>query len=212
MRRVLVSALVGLLLLTASAVRAQNAASDELYGNAAQAFYACNYWKALKLLDTAIAYGTSDPRVYYFHGLSRSALGDTDAGNDDFAEAARLEASSGGEAYDVGKALERIQGHTRLVIERYRESARVAAALAKAQYRRRRQPVEQRPAPDLQAPEVMPVPGKGEEMPAKQDDGQPASPAKPAKPANEDPFAAPPAKPAAKAPAAADDPFAAPPK
>lgn len=74
-------------------------------------------------LSEIIASGTSDARVFYYHGLASEALGQD--GTDDFAAGAKLEVAQSS-ARLVNEALEKTQGPLRTKIERIRTDARNA--------------------------------------------------------------------------------------
>jgi hypothetical protein len=225
-----------LLLLPATSARlaAQEPVLEEFYGNGVHQYFSGNYGRAIADLDAAINAGSRDPRAYYFRGLAKLRAGF--GGESDLQHGASLEASDTDQYYPVSDSLERIQGSTRQLIERYRSVAR-ANAFAQEQRRNaaryqklkeREQQVLRGPAPSAvpaTALETAPAPAAA----AAEADAKPAAPsdavAKPAvppspvpePPAAEDPFAEKVAAPAPPAPApgaaaapAADsaDPFA----
>lgn len=97
----------------------------QTYADGVHAFFGGDYQRAYDDLSDAIAAGTQDPRAWYFRGLAAMKMGRTDEAAADFSEAAGLEAISLGD-WQVARSLERIQGHDRLALERYRVRARVA--------------------------------------------------------------------------------------
>ena len=99
---------------------------DENYGRAVHSFFRGDSYKAQELLDEVVAAGSQDPRVFYFRGLAASRNGFTDQATADFNEGAKLEVS-GKRVVNVGRALERIQGPTRIEIEKARLQARLDA-------------------------------------------------------------------------------------
>jgi hypothetical protein len=110
----------------APAARAQEPGLTELYGNAVHAYFSGQTAAALDGLTTAVDAGSQDPRVFYYRGLVNLRMNLPDAADEDFARGAALEAGSSG-LYGVDRALERIQGWTRMKIERQRTAARLAA-------------------------------------------------------------------------------------
>ncbi len=133
MRRVLLPALVAALLANAMSANLVSvnlaAAADEpvtkqLYGGGVHAYFAKEYKEAHELLSTAVAGKTEDPRVYYFRGLAQWQLGQPDEAKADFTTGADLEATAADDLYSIDKALERIQGKARLLIETARVTAR----------------------------------------------------------------------------------------
>ena len=164
--------------------------------------------------------GTDDPRGYYFRGLAALRLGRTSEAEADFTTGADRELATGS-MRRVSQSLERVQGHDRLTLERFRSRARLGALQrdreaygrrystiedASGDVRRRRRPEDIRP--ELVAPRGMPVgelPNTGagiEEVPAPA-----AKPAPPAKPG--DGFSDEPAAEMEEPAAESDDPFGA---
>ena len=130
---------------------AQEPVLEEFYGSGVHHYFAGDYGRAISDLDAAINGGSADPRAYYFRGLAKlRAGGDANA---DFQKGAELETADSNQYYPVGKALERVQGSTRMTIERYRSLAR-ATALASQQRRdtERYQRLQQREPTVLRAP------------------------------------------------------------
>ena len=114
------------MLVPAENVDAQSArAMQQLYGQGVHAYNAGQMQNAIDSLTQAITAGTRDPRVYYFRGLANAGLGNTTAASSDYSIGAQLEASSSGRHYAVGRALERVQGGTRLEIETARRNAKI---------------------------------------------------------------------------------------
>lgn len=101
---------------------------ETYYGNGVHAYFAGNMQLAEDHFNEVINAGSQDPRAHYFRGLTQilSQGGMVEAGMADFEEAARMEVS-GKSSGDVSKALSRIQGPTRIAIERIRAKARLAA-------------------------------------------------------------------------------------
>lgn len=194
-----------------SVARADDAALEGIYGAGVEAYYTGNYVQAFNMLNGAVQAGSHDPRVYYFRGLAQANLGRTPDAERDFQQGAALETSNTASVVDVGRSLERVQGPTRLLLERYRSAARLQAAAQRARERFLRYG---------NAPAALPAQQQTVGPPAAQPAAtQPAAPA--AKPAAENPFGEAPAgaaKPAAEDPfatpakPAAEDPFATPPK
>ncbi len=104
---------------------------EQVYGSGVHAFYSGNTTKAQELLDEVVNAGSQDPRVYYFRGLTQvqSQGGMVEAGLADFEQAAQMEVLGKSNA-NVNRALARIQGPTRIAIERIRAQARLAARTA----------------------------------------------------------------------------------
>ena len=123
------------------ALHAQDHLLDDLYGRGVHAYFSRNYQDAHRLLSDAVTSGSKDPRVYYFRALTDSRLKRPEDATADLKTAAELE-FSGDEPVNVSKALERIQGSERLMIEDVRSKARIsirnaAEARAKIRYENR---------------------------------------------------------------------------
>jgi hypothetical protein len=101
---------------------------EQYYGSGVHAYFAGNYERASELFNELIDAGSQDPRVHYFRGLTQMQTQGSmiEIGLADFEQAAQLEVS-GKRSVDVSKALSRIQGPTRIAIERMRAKARFAA-------------------------------------------------------------------------------------
>ncbi len=139
MFRAIVVLVGGLVLFHAAALVAQEAVLGQEYGNGVHAYFAGDYTKAHEQLTAAIAGGSQDPRAFYFRGLAYLNLGRPTEAAADFRKGAELESKDVNKFYDVGKALERVQGAGRLELENYRVAARAAAyeqaeRLRKARY------------------------------------------------------------------------------
>jgi len=121
---------------------------SQLYGNGVHAYFAGQYEEAYEFFSSAIQAGTRDPRVYYFRGLTYLKLGRPEEAQQDFVKGAALEIADGNKLYPVARALQRVQGKHRLMLEQYREEARLAAwnrqrAAEKARYQGLRQRIEE---------------------------------------------------------------------
>ena len=213
-----------ILSLSAGSLAANDAVLNEFYGTGVHQFFAGNYAQAMVDLTAAIDGGSKDPRAYYFRALSELKIGQQAAAQADLSKGAALESADINQFYPVAKSLERIQGSSRLTLERYRALARAEAY--QRQERRNTVRYEQRRRAEgqvLRSPDFAPPPTKASAV-------APIVPAPPkpgpAVPADEDPFAekeqpaapetATPAEemPVEEAPAAdapADDPFGDPP-
>lgn len=111
---------------TTSQARAQDSLLAELYGLGVHAFFAGDYTDAHQMLTTAIESGSTDPRAYYFRGLTYGRLGRPDEAAADHKKGAELEAGGTTRVYPVGRSLQRVQGKERIELERYRQVARLA--------------------------------------------------------------------------------------
>ncbi len=231
----------GLIVLCTASAPAGDAVLEQRYGSGVHAYFSGDYLAAHKRFTAAIDGGTKDPRTYYFRGLANLKLGRRPEAKMDFQRGAELESEDLNRFYDVGKALERVQGDERLLLERYRVEARMAALeeaerIRKARYEAIRreeervlreqaiaapeEPIEPEPPAENENPFAVPeaenpfaVP---EEKPSETPEEQPAEPKEPSAepPAGEDPFSTEPKEPETKPdePPAAEDPFAEEPK
>ena len=116
-----------IVLLTGAQAMAQEEVLQELYGSGVHAYFAQDYAQAHEYLTEAIGGGTKDPRSYYFRGLAYIKLGRAEEAKMDFEKGAKLESGNVNRLYSVSKSLERIQGKSRLGLERHRATARLAA-------------------------------------------------------------------------------------
>lgn len=200
MLRKLLLVIAGSTVLCSAASFAQDAVLAHFYGKAVHRYFARDYAGAFEYLNKAIENGSNDPRCYYFRGLTYLNLGREEEAREDFQQGAKMEMLDTSQVVSVSKALERIQGRTRLMIEEYREDARLQAMVEMENVRRARYEElkrEEARVLDQSAPAVgLPEPEE-------------ASPAAPTPVAPAAPEAAPPAPPApAPASAADDNPFA----
>lgn len=106
---------------------AQEAELAQIYSDGVHAFFRCDPNQSKQFLDNAITHGSRDPRVYYFRALAQHELGDSIAFEEDVRMAATLEIQGSG-TYDIGRALERIQGARRLELERLRRETHLNLA------------------------------------------------------------------------------------
>lgn len=90
-----------------------------------QAFHRGDYQTAYQGLNALIQKGERDARVHYYRGLIFFRQGNRQSAAADFQAAMQLEAN--GRAEGVSESLQRVQGHERLVVEKYRAMARLAA-------------------------------------------------------------------------------------
>lgn len=226
MLRKLLLVIAGSMVLCSAASFAQDGVLAHFYGKAVHRYFARDYAGAFEYLNKAIENGSNDPRCYYFRGLSYLQLGREEEAREDFQQGAKMEMQDTCVISSVSKALERIQGRTRMMIEEYRDDARLQALVELENNRRARYEelkreearVLDRSAPAVGLPETgevapaapaptAPPAAPADQMPA----DEPAAPAAPAVPAPAAPEAAPPAPPAPAAPAAPadeDNPFA----
>jgi hypothetical protein len=111
------------------AVLAQNIdLAGALYGQGVDAFISGRSADADASLSRAIAANPDDPRMYYFRSLSRLRQGRHSEARADMQAGADVEARQP-TRFDIGRSLERIQGPARLLLEQYRDKARLSTAL-----------------------------------------------------------------------------------
>lgn len=147
-------------------------------GGGIHAYHAGDFDRAYDDLTNAIEAGTDDPRSYYFRGLAALKLGRTSEAEADFTTGADRELSTGS-IRRVSQSLERVQGHDRLTLERFRARARLGALQrdrevhgrrystiedASSDVRRRRRPEDVRR--ELVVPQGLPSAETIEEVPA----------------------------------------------
>jgi len=186
-------AVAGIALGSASLL-AQDAVLGHFYGQGVHKFFARDYVGAFEDFNTAIENGSDDPRCYYYRGLTYLHLGREDEAKTDFEKGAQLEMQSAGKFFNVSKALERIQGRQRVMIEQYRTKARLAVMVElerqrKARYeelRREEARVLDQAPPPVGIPEAAPAPQAAQPpaaepaVPAQPMPTQPEAPAQPA--------------------------------
>jgi hypothetical protein len=129
----------GLASLSAGSLLAQDAVLGQRYGAGVHAYFSGDYVKAFEQLTSAIKAGSTDPRAFYFRGLAYLQLGRSQEAAQDFKKGSELESKDSNKFYSVSKALERVQGPSRVTLENYRVEARLAALeqaekLRKARY------------------------------------------------------------------------------
>ena len=117
---------------------ADEGAFDKMYGKGVHAFFSNDYAKAHDCLSRAISAESNDPRCFYFRGLAYLELGRESEARCDFTKAADIEAGDAYKFFNVSKALERVQGKSRSILEQYRAKARLRAAARAAKLRRAR--------------------------------------------------------------------------
>ena len=160
---------------------AQEAVLGQEYGAGVHAFFAGDYAAAYEQLTTAIQGGSKDPRAFYFRGLACLNLGRGPDAAIDFRKGAELESSDINRFYDVGKALERVQGSARIELEKYRVAARMAALEAAEKLRKERYEAIQREESRVLREQAASAPPSGQEI----------VPPPPAEDEEENPFAMP---------------------
>ena len=199
--------------LSAVPLFAQEAVLGQEYGAGVHAFFAGDYAGAYEQLSVAIQGGSKDPRAFYFRGLACLNLGREPDATIDFRKGAELESNDVNRFYDVGKALERVQGSARTELEKYRVAARMAALEAAEKVRKQRYEAIQREESRVLREQARNAPPSGEEIvppPAADDEEENpfAVPGEARKPAKKSHKAGKVAKKAAAGDESDEDPFA----
>jgi tetratricopeptide (TPR) repeat protein len=204
MFRTIVLLVGGLASLSTVSLFAQEAVLAQQYGSGVHSYFTGDMMGAYETLTVAIEHGSRDPRAFYFRGLAYLKLGRPQEAAADFRKGAELESKDVNRFYNVGRALERVQGNERLELENFRVDARMAALDEAERLRKARYEA-------LKREEDRVVREQAAAAPDKPIDGGEA--ARSAEEGPQDPFAVP-GTPATKKPAAktpdASDPFAAP--
>ncbi len=144
---------------------AQDGILAQLYGRGVHAYFDGDFEAAHRYLTDAVDGGTADPRVYFFRALTYQQLGRPDEAAADLTRGAELEVADVNNYYPVGRALQRIQGGQRLILERYRSEARLQQ-YQDAQQRRRQRFGTERPIPPPLRGEPLPLPPSDDADPA----------------------------------------------
>ncbi len=142
----------------AAATQAQDRIAAEIYGHGVHSYYRGDLQAANEQFDQAINAGFNDPRVYYFRAISKLRACDTYGAESDIRLGANLEVNGSG-AYNVGRALERVQGNLRVRFETLRRQARMEAQMARANQPQPSLPPIMAPS-DRSLQEIPPAPTK----------------------------------------------------
>jgi tetratricopeptide (TPR) repeat protein len=194
--------------LSAVSLFAQEAVLTQEYGSGVHAYFTGDSQQAYESLTAAIQGGSKDPRVFYFRGLTYMMLGRPQEASIDFRKGAELESKDINRFYNVGKALERVQGSARIELEKYRVDARMIALEQAEKIRKARYEAMKREEERVLREQSVAAPEGAEVLPPPEADSDPfAAPEATTKPAKKGGAAKPAAK---KAAGAEDDPFAAP--
>jgi len=153
--------------LSAASLHADDAVLGQMYGSGVHAYFSRDYLKAYEYLTSAIDGGSTDPRCYYFRGLTYVKLGREPEAGMDFAKGAESESRDVDAVYDVARSLGRVQGGTRLMIERYRVKARLAALKHAEEVRKARYEATRTEEKRVLHPPIETVPGLPGEASAK---------------------------------------------
>lgn len=169
--------------LMASFASAQDRYLAEMYGEGVHAVYRGNSSAADRSLSRAIDGGFEDARAYYFRAINKMLRGDTGGAESDIRMGAEQEVNGRG-SYNIGLALERVQGPHRIRFERVRRDALIMAQRAKA-WRAKNAPDnaydrdylrEPKPNPVDVIPGVPPAPAADDPFMGDDDEMKPADP------------------------------------
>jgi TfoX/Sxy family transcriptional regulator of competence genes len=122
--------LVVLLLCTASGgqlLASSTEVKDRLYNEGVHAYFTGDYALCAAKMEKVIGPKLINPLPLYFRGLAQLQLKKTDKAGADFARAAKLEMAPTNKFYDVSRALLRVQGKSRAIVEQARQKARKLA-------------------------------------------------------------------------------------
>ncbi|MDO5566723.1 MAG: hypothetical protein Q4G59_08700, partial [Planctomycetia bacterium] len=100
--------------------------SSSSYSQGVFQFYDGHFAEAEASFDAASKADPSDPRPYFFKGLCQSRQGDEVGSKDSLQKGAYLENTAKGRLYNVSRALSRVQGYERTMIEDTRRAGRIA--------------------------------------------------------------------------------------
>lgn len=199
---------LGLAAFCAASASASTAVLGEEYGIGVHAYFAGDFIVAHTRLTDVINAGSKDPRAFYFRGLGYLKLGRGQEAEVDFRHGAELESKDLNRFYNVGKALERVQGRDRVRLEKFRLDARMAAMVHAEKIRKARYEAIRREETRVLREQALAAPKQPiEKIPAPSSD--PDNPF--AVPEQKNPFAAPGKQPESK-PDDKENPFAEEPK
>jgi len=140
---------VALALSLLTTVHAQDQYLTAIYGQGVHTFHRGNMRGASQLFNDAIGGGLEDPRAYYFRAITKMRSGDIGGAQSDIRMGANLEVSGAG-SFNVGRALERVQGPARIRFEVARRTSLLDAHRAQAAMNRQRTMVPPVSAPPVQ--------------------------------------------------------------
>src|SRR5690349_811818 len=90
----------------------------EIYGRGVHNYFGGQVTLSDDQFSEVINAGSTDPRVYYFRGLARLRTGRQHEAEQDLAVGASYEARDPGASGAIGRALTRVQGSNRQLVER----------------------------------------------------------------------------------------------
>ena len=125
-RTAVMVACVTLLCTSAGAAQVKGNRLNERYSQGLHAYYAGEWEAAHSAFSEVIKAGFQNPCCYYFRGMVSYQQGDKQSAQQDFQAGAAREANAIRQKFPISKALERVQGGARVMIERARLQARFA--------------------------------------------------------------------------------------
>ncbi len=94
------------------------------YGSGVHLYFSGRHQEAITALNSAIIEDSQDARAYYFRGLAQLASGNSYAADADFNQGAMIETAGAKKPSRlVSRSLERVQGETRMRLEKIRRNA-----------------------------------------------------------------------------------------
>ncbi len=133
-----------LALLAAGLLACENAQAQDspemtaTYGRGVHAYFDNRTNLAEEYFSQVIRTGSTDPRAYYYRAMNRMRNGQQQEAEEDMRIGAAHEASNPGNRHAIGKALERVQGPHRRLLERFRQQARMDRLQQRRQQTRHR--------------------------------------------------------------------------
>jgi len=123
---------------TSLAAAKQSSAITAVYGRGVHAYFAGNRMLAEQNFTQVIQAGSTDPRPYYFRAMVRLQRGSQFEAENDMRLGAAHEARNPGSQHSIGLALQRVQGHGRRTLEKFRRQARLDRLQQRHQQTRQR--------------------------------------------------------------------------
>lgn len=125
----LATAITASVFIAAEAADASNFdAADASYGKGVRAYHSGQLLRAESYFNESLGYNSNDPRLFYYRAALLRRQGRYYEAEAEARTAATLEANGRGGAFNVDRALERLQGSERLFLERVRRETRKAMA------------------------------------------------------------------------------------
>ncbi|MCG8451059.1 MAG: hypothetical protein MI725_15940, partial [Pirellulales bacterium] len=95
------------------------------YGRGVHAYFAGQLKQAEQHFSQVIASGSRDPRVYYFRAMTLLGTRRQFEAENDMRTGAAIEARNPSSRYSISRSLQRVQGHRRKTLEKFRRQARL---------------------------------------------------------------------------------------